>query len=174
MTQVAANEIVTGKFENCWRCGGSGRIQAFSHIAGGCCFGCGGSGRQEAGKVDHHKNLRVSTFVKDGIVWQFEAIHEGEHAHTVARKGQEAHSVLFQCFEVGANRRKGTTLLRARVKPEIGFKVFRDAAAGMSHTEMDNDYLGGFKDGYGRPIGKWDTNTSACSRNKRGIDLLLM
>ena len=126
-----------------------------------------------AGHVETHKSLRVSTFVVDGIAWQFEAVHHGEHSHTVARKGQEVHAILFQCFEVGAHRIKGKTLLRAMVSKEIGVKVFNEAKAGKSHLEMDNDYLGGMKDGYGRPVGPW-VETCAVSRSKNGIDLLLM
>lgn len=31
----------------CLRCGGAGRISAYSHIAGGECFDCGGTGRAD-------------------------------------------------------------------------------------------------------------------------------
>lgn len=48
---AATGEIVAdGK---CVRCGGAGRISAYSHISGGECFDCGGTGRADDGLLDH-------------------------------------------------------------------------------------------------------------------------
>ena len=36
--------VVTPKLGNCTRCGGTGRISYYNHVAGGICFKCGGRG----------------------------------------------------------------------------------------------------------------------------------
>lgn len=35
----------TRSTETCGRCGGSGRLHCYAHVANGVCYGCGGSGR---------------------------------------------------------------------------------------------------------------------------------
>lgn len=44
----------------CYKCGGTGRIEAFTHIENGACFACGGSGqpafqpKQKAVRIEPH------------------------------------------------------------------------------------------------------------------------
>lgn len=46
---------------NCPKCGGSGRIQAFSHIASGDCFMCGATGVVAAGREEKKPALNEET-----------------------------------------------------------------------------------------------------------------
>jgi len=162
-------EVVTGKLEVCWRCSGMGVIPHFSHVAGGVCFACDGAGSLPAGKAGL-EDSGVWTFVVGGLAWQFESIHhydrdpgrggEGWHQRISPNaKGIEARvdSVMLQCFAVGGNRRTGTTLLHARVSPEVGRKVWNAARSGMSPQEMTDEYL--------------EANGCSRSRNTRGINL---
>jgi len=164
----------TGNHENCWKCGGTGRIDAFAHVAHGVCFACGGSGKLEAGSPIVAKDSLACGFVVDGWVWEFEPIHHGPNAHYVARKGQSVDTVILQAYKAGANLRTGTTVLRCRVAPEVARKVFKAAQGGMKPEEMTNAFLGGFLDGYGRPIGDgFETGSCGISRNRRGISPVL-
>jgi hypothetical protein len=50
---------------NCYKCGGSGKIGAFTHIENGTCFTCGGAGtlsyqKKEKAWVDPHPEWLVS------------------------------------------------------------------------------------------------------------------
>lgn len=169
-------QTTTGDHERCWKCGGTGRIEVFAHIAKGVCFLCGGAGQIKVGLPASDRGKAIWTFVVGETVWQFEGIHHGPNCHTVARISatdtDTIDSVLLQAFRVGASRRNGVTILRCRVSPEDARKVWRAALDGMRPEDMDNFFLGGFVNGYGEPIGQWDTNSCAVSRNKLGIEVL--
>lgn len=154
--------LANGKFENCWKCNGTGVIPAFRHVANGCCFACDGTGRVKAAKECEKDG--VYTFVVDGMVWQFQPIHHYDldedtamEAHIRATKGQRVDTVMLHAFERGANRRTGTTILRARVSPEIGRKVWKDAKKGMKPEQMTDEYL--------------EASGCARTRNFRGVEV---
>ena len=164
----------TGKYEDCWKCGGIGNLDVFSHVAKGVCFACKGTGKMLAGKPVAAKNSLARAFVVDGYVWEFEPVHHGEDAHYTAKKGDRVDTVILQSYKAGDNRRKGTTILRCRVAPEIARKVWHDAKQGLKPETATNAYLGGFKNGYGKDIGpEFQTGSCACTRNGRGIDPII-
>jgi hypothetical protein len=52
---------MTNSFE-CFKCGGKGKIEAFSHIAAGDCFQCGGTGRlmTREQRAEHNRKLAAN------------------------------------------------------------------------------------------------------------------
>jgi len=52
----------------CPRCGGSGYIEAFSHVLGGRCFKCGGSGKVAGGRSSGSKQWTIGAINRDGEV----------------------------------------------------------------------------------------------------------
>lgn len=145
---MRTNELATGKFENCWKCNGTGHLPHYAHIANGACFACGGTGKVKPGEPCSKDEIH--TFVVDGLVWQFQPIHhdnldpgnEEFGVHRRARKGERVDSVLIHCFPLGGNRRKGTTPLRCRLDTEVARKVWKEARGGMKPKQMTDEFLG--------------------------------
>jgi hypothetical protein len=164
----SADNTVAGEYCDCWKCGGSGRIDRYASIANGVCFACKGSGRHKAGEASTAEN-GVHTFQVGELVWQFEAIHHydrdgregGAHLRispkTPAGIDRRVDSVMFQVWKNGQQRRQGVTILRARVSPEVGRKVWAAARAGMRPEDMTAEFL--------------EVKEQSCSisRNQRGI-----
>jgi hypothetical protein len=155
---MTMSKITTGTDCTCWRCGGEGRIKQFAHVAKGVCFACEGSGRLPHGRNVSSKGIH--TFVaSNDVVWQFEPIHHGKDSHYTAQPGQSVDTVLFQAFALGANKRTGTTIIRARVMPEVARKVWKDALAGRapeSFTDVELEI----------------EHDCQIGRNGRGVDIL--
>lgn len=142
--------LVTGKRDLCWQCGGSGYLPWFAHVANGVCFACGGKGDTPIGQTTEHEG--VFTFVVNGVVWQFQPIHEEDRdpgreedydtMHRPAKAGERVDTVMIQAFALGANRKRGVTTLRCRLYPEPARRAWKAAKSGVRPEAMTADLLG--------------------------------
>lgn len=154
----------TGEYVNCFKCGGSGVLSWAMHVDNGRCWACNATGRLKIGEAVGREGCYF--FVVGDLVWHFNPIHHGDldgdggSAHYTARKGARVDSVLFTVFKSGADRRKGKTILRARVSTEEGREVWRRAQAGVNPDELAETYLAHLK------------GTCAMSRNFKGVECL--
>lgn len=167
LTGPDGQPIATGRYVDCFKCGGSGLLSWAAHIDNGRCWACNATGKLEAGRAVGRDG--VFTFVtEEKLVWQFETIHHcdldpgrnGEGAHLTADPAKHRiDSVIFQVFALGAHRRNGETILRARVDTEIGREVWAYAKAGGNPDDLTAARLG------------CDEPSCAISRHRRGVDV---
>ncbi len=143
--------IATGKHVDCFKCGGTGFLGWCAHVDNGRCWACHATGRLEAGKAVGRDG--VFTFTTEaGLVWQFMTIHHGDldpdydgycGSHITADpKTHRIDSVTFQAFKLGAHRRKGETIIHARVYTEEARNVWAFAKAGGNPNELTAGFLG--------------------------------
>lgn len=85
----------------CYRCGGLGKIQIFSHVLGGVCFACQGTGKQKTkphnsdAKGAHIHNINAPTAEKA----KKRALFLFANASDEFRKGFDISSITAMLFD---------------------------------------------------------------------------
>jgi hypothetical protein len=103
----------------CGKCDGKGRINAFSHVAGGTCFACAGQGNYEAPADWREREARAAkrraaaaakraASGENDVLWaEFTAEHPREAALIVGRtRGEQAHVLLSLAYSAVATFRR--------------------------------------------------------------------
>lgn len=142
----------------CVKCGGKGRIPAFSHIENGICFACNGSGEFSHPASKTGKGL--FEVVNEHALWQFSTFKNCFRYHF--KKGEVCDDMLVQAVS-GAGK-SGKTLFRIRLigsdEIAVARRIYKSAMANIHPDEITNEWLG------------FTPGRCQVDRNKKGVSFL--